>query len=96
MNQWKYCYVLQYPDDTGVFFFQEGGSEQTKKSPEQSAPSGRQVIDELGRNGWETVSVSAVQDDVEGTLGHQKKPVYRWVLKCPGSQGDSKPRIATD
>ena len=93
MGNWEYCYVLQNPDDTGVFFFQEGESEQAKKSPEQSVPSGRQVIDELGRNGWETVSVSAVRD---GSTGAQKKPTYKWVLKRQSSQSQPRPKIATD
>ena len=93
MGNWVYCHVLQFPDDTGVFFFQEGEGEQAKKSPEQSAPSGRQVIDELGRNGWETVSVSAVRDD---TSEKQKKPTYKWVLKRQGAQNPPRPRIATD
>ena len=93
MGNWEYCYVLQYPDDTGVFFFQEGDDEQAKKSPEQNAPSGRQVIDELGRNGWETISVSAVRDDMNG---QQKKPTYKWVLKRSGDQNQPRPRIGTD
>jgi len=93
MGNWEYCHVLQYPDDTGVFFFQEGENEQAKKSPEQNAPSGRQLIDELGRNGWETISVSVVRDD---TREHQKKPVYKWVLKRPGDPNQPRPKIATD
>jgi hypothetical protein len=93
MGNWEYCYVLQYPDDTGVFFFQEGDNEQAKKSPEQSAPSGRQVIDELGKNGWETILVSAVR---EAPNEHQKKPTYKWVLKRQGDQSQPRPKIATD
>ena len=93
MGNWVYCHVLQYPDDTGVFFFQEGDDEQAKKSPEQNAPSGRQVIDELGRNGWETISVSTVRDDPNG---QPKKPVYKWILKRQGDPNLPPPRIATD
>ena len=93
MAKWEYCYVLQYPDDTGVFYFQEGDQGDAKKSSEQNTPSGRQVIDELGKNGWETISVSAVRDD---TRAPESKPVYKWILKRPCSPSDLKPRIATD
>ncbi len=93
MAKWEYCYVLQYPDDTGVFYFQEGDHEDAKKSSEQNAPSGRQVIDELGKNGWETISVSAVRDD---THALESKPVYKWILKRPENQSEPRPRIATD
>jgi hypothetical protein len=93
MAKWEYCYVLQYPDDTGVFYFQEGDQEDAKKSSEQNTPSGRQVIDELGRNGWETLSVSAIRDG-KSSLG--TKPVYKWVLKRPSDPNQPRSKIATD
>jgi hypothetical protein len=96
MAKWEYCYVLQYPDNTGVLYFQEGDSEQAQKSSEQNIQSGRQVIDELGRNGWETVSVSTVRDGIAATDDIRKKPAYRWVLKRRDATSEYQPKIGTD
>jgi hypothetical protein len=97
MEKWEYCYVLQNPDETGVVLYQDEEEEKNaKKLPDLGVPNGRKVIEELWKDGWETISVSALREGAAGAINYQKKPTYKWVFKRKVSGDDAGAKMAHD